>query len=119
MFNDANGTELKKVVIACGYTDGRLGINGLASLISLHYKLDPYEKGILFLFCGRRKDRCKAILWEGDGFLLLTKRLSNGRFCWPANEEELRQLSPKQYRNLMEGLEIEGRIKESQPKYVG
>ena len=87
------------MVIACGYTDGRLGINGLASLISLHYKLDPYEKG--------------------DGFLLLTKRLSNGRFCWPANEEELRQLSPKQYRNLMEGLEIEGRIKESQPKYVG
>ena len=69
MFNDANGTEFKKVVIACGYTDGRLGINGLASLISLHYKLDPYEKGILFLFCGRRKDRCKAILWEGDGFL--------------------------------------------------
>ena len=42
MFNDANGTEFKKVVIACGYTDGRLGINGLASLISLHYKLDPY-----------------------------------------------------------------------------
>lgn len=65
MFNDAKGAEFKKVVIACGYTDGRLGINGLSSLISLHYKLDPYEKGILFLFCGRRKDRCKAILWEG------------------------------------------------------
>ena len=69
MFNDADGGDFKKVVVACGYTDGRLGINGLASLISLHYKLDPYEKGILFLFCGRRKDRCKGILWEGDGFL--------------------------------------------------
>ena len=66
MFNDANGTEFKKVVIACGYTDGRLGINGLASLISLHYKLDPYEKGILFLFCGRRKDRCKARVSPAD-----------------------------------------------------
>lgn len=65
MFNDASGTEFKKVVIACGYTDGRLGINGLTSLISLHYKLDPYDKGTLFLFCGRRKDRCRAILWEG------------------------------------------------------
>lgn len=119
MFNDAKVTEFKKVVIACGYTDGRLGINGLVSLIHLHYKEDPYEKGTLFLFCGRRKDRCKAILWEGDGFLLLTKRLSNGRFCWPGNEEELRQLDSKQYQNLMEGFEIEGRIKKKKPKYLG
>lgn len=78
MFNDADGADFKKVVIACGYTDGRLGINGLASLISLHYRLDPYEKGILFLFCGRKKDRCRAILWEGDGFLLLTKGSQTG-----------------------------------------
>ena len=119
MFNDADGADFKKVVIACGYTDGRLGINGLASLISLHYRLDPYEKGILFLFCGSKKDRCRAILWEGDGFLLLTKRLSNGRFCWPADEEELRQLTPGQYRNLMEGFSIEGCIKESKQKYIG
>ena len=70
MFNDANGTEFKKVVIACGYTDGRLGINGLASLISLHYKLDPYEKGILFLFCGRRKDRCFVPVPEFTGLSL-------------------------------------------------
>lgn len=54
MFNDANGTEFKKGVIASGYTDGRLGINGLASHISLHYKPSPYDKGTLFLFCGRR-----------------------------------------------------------------
>ncbi|MCM1412648.1 MAG: IS66 family insertion sequence element accessory protein TnpB [Lachnospiraceae bacterium] len=119
MFNDADVTGFKKVVIACGYTDGRLGINGLVSLINLHYKLDPYEKGTLFLFCGRRKDRCRAILWEGDGFLLLTKRLSNGRFCWPGSEDELKQLSPKQYQNLMEGLAIEGQIKKKKPRYVG
>ena len=119
MFNDADVARFKKVVIACGYTDGRLGINGLVSLINLHYKLDPYEKGTLFLFCGRRKDRCRAILWEGDGFLLLTKRLSNGRFCWPGSEEELRQLTPKQYQNLMEGLAIEGQIKERKPRYTG
>ncbi len=38
-------------------------------------QLDPYEKDILFLFCDRRSDRIKGLVWEGDGFLLLYKRL--------------------------------------------
>ena len=68
--------------------------------------LDPFSKA-LFLFCGRRCDRIKDLLWEGDGFLLLYKRLDNGRFQWPRSETEAVMLTPQQIRWLLEGLKIE------------
>ena len=49
----------------------------------------------------------KGLLWEGDGFLLLYKRLDNGCFRWPRNEIEARKLTTQQIRWLMEGLDIE------------
>ena len=57
------------VYIACGYTDMRAQIDGLAAIVQQAFKLDPCSK-TLYLFCGRRADRIKALLWEGDGFLL-------------------------------------------------
>jgi len=119
MLNDAKGTEFQKIYIACGKTDLRQGIQGLASLIQFRFKLDPYQKGTIFMFCGSRKDRIKCLLWEGDGFLLLYKRLSNGHFCWPRNADDLKDITPEQFRWLMEGLTIEKTIHPSNPKYIG
>ena len=73
MLND--GTGFKKVYIATGFTDLRRGIDGLARIIRFQFQLDPYDKNTLFLFCGKRTDRIKGLLWEGDGFLLLYKRI--------------------------------------------
>lgn len=94
------------VYLACGYTDLRRGIDGLAGLVQTRFQLDPFQNA-LFLFCGRRKDRLKGLYWEGDGFVLLYKRLENGSFQWPRNGEEARQLTAQQYRWLMEGLSVE------------
>ena len=104
MFNDAGGFD--HVYLAVGYTDLRRGIDGLKLLITQTFDLDPYQNS-LFLFCGRRTDWIKALLWEGDGFLLLYKRLDTGKFQWPRYESELREISPQQYRWLTEGLSIE------------
>lgn len=95
-----------EVYIALGYTDLRRGIDGLAAIVQERFELDPFTN-TLFLFCGRRKDRIKGLLWEGNGFLLLYKRLEAGSFQWPRTGEEARQLTPQQYRWLMEGLSIE------------
>jgi transposase len=94
------------VYIACGYTDLRRSIDGLAAIVKQVFKLDPCSRG-LYLFCGRRSDRLKALLWEGDGFLLLYKRLETGRFQWPRKESEARLLTQQQVRWLLEGLGIE------------
>ena len=107
MLNDAIG--FKKVYIAAGYTDLRRGVDSLANIIRFQFKLDPYDKNTLFLFCGRRNDLIKGLLWEGDGFLLLYKRLDIGAFNWPRSLEEALEISSEQYQRLMQGLEIVAR----------
>ena len=116
MLNNASG--FKKVYLAVGYTDLRRGMEGLANIVRFKFDLDPYDKNTLFLFCGRRTDRIKGLLWEGDGFLLLYKRLDNGSFNWPRSAEEAIEISPDQYRMLMQGLEIVAKhpIKESESR---
>ena len=89
----------------------------LTSIISRQYGRRLDEES-LFLFCGRRTDRLKALYWSGDGYILLYKRLSNGRFQWPRSEAELRLIDHQSFRWLMEGLEIEQRtaIRKGKPK---
>ena len=101
-----NGIPVDNVYIACGYTDLRRSIDGLAAMVKQVFKLDPCSRS-MYLFCGRSSDRLKALLWEGDGFLLLYKRLENGRFQWPRKEAEARLLTPQQLRWLLEGISIE------------
>lgn len=109
MLNDADASRFKKVYLATGFTDLRRGIDGLATIIRFQFQLDPYDKNTLFLFCGRRSDRIKGLLWEGDGFLLLYKRLDNGAFRWPRSADEALSITSEQYRMLMQGLEIVAR----------
>ena len=109
MLNDISSNQ--QVYLVTGYTDLRRSIDGLATLIQGQLRLDPFSSA-LFLFCGRRRDRIKGLLWEGDGFLLLYKRLDNGQFQWPRNETEAKLLTPQQTRWLLEGLTID------QPKAI-
>ena len=118
MLNDASG--FRRIYLATGYTDLRRGMEGLASIIKFNFQLDPYQKDILFLFCGRRTDRIKGLVWEGDGFLLLYKRLELGAFNWPRTKEEALEITPEQYQYLMQGLEIVARhpIQEVRPNKI-
>ena len=72
-------SSVGEVYLACGRTDMRKSIDGLAAIIEQQFRMDPFTR-TLFLFCGRRADRIKGLLWEGDGFLLIYKRLESGRF---------------------------------------
>ena len=99
-------SRAKNIYIVCGYTDMRKSIDGLSAIVQQNFKLDVFS-GSLFLFCGKRCDRIKALLWEEDGFVLLYKRLENGKYKWPRNSEEAKLITKQEFRWLVEGLSIE------------
>ena len=68
--------------IAAGHTDMRKGFNGLAALVQTTLADNPYS-GHVFVFRGRRGDLLKVLWFDGQGLLLLAKRLEKGRFVWP------------------------------------
>jgi transposase len=62
--------------------DLRRGHDGLAALVRAQ-GLGPLYEGHLFVFVGRRRDRCKILFWDRGGFVLYYKRLERGRFQLP------------------------------------
>lgn len=95
------------IYLVTGYTDMRRSIDGLCAIVEDQLRLDPYSSS-LFLFCGRRCDRFKALLHEKDGMLLFYIRLTvDGRFQWPRNASEARDLTWQQFDWLMSGLSID------------
>ena len=81
-------SKVRNYYVACGYTDLRRGIDGLAAVVTQQYR-NKMDEESLFLFCGRRTDRIKALYWCGEGYILLYKRLSNGRFQSASGSSEL------------------------------
>ena len=115
-----NATCFNNIYIVCGRTDLRYGIDSLAGVLRSLGIENPAAANTLYLFCGRRSDRIKGLVWEGDGFLLLYKKLVNGSFQRPRNASEVKSLTAKQFRWLMEGLTIEPRksVKEVSFEYM-
>jgi len=102
-------TVAENIYIAVGYTDMRKSIDGLATIVQEQFQKDPYESAI-FVFCGRKCDRIKVLMWEQTGFILLYKRLENGKFQWPRNEAELQPITWQQFDWLMSGLKVEQKV---------
>ena len=112
MLRDIDFTKYTKIILATRYTDMRLGINGLAALVQFRFNVDVFDEGAIFLFCGKRRDRMKALVYEGTGFTLLYHRLNpnSGRFMWPMNEEEVMSMTPEQFTRLINGFNVDSSI---------
>ena len=111
MLNDFTGAD--RVYIACGYTDLRKGIDGLSAMVQQEFDLDPFTN-TLFLFCGNNRSVIKGLLFEGDGYLVMTKRLSCGFFQWPRTSTEARQIDIDAFRRLMDGFQVDSSIRNTE-----
>ena len=116
MLKDADPHFFKEIYVVCGRADMRLGMDSLAAIIESRYHLPIFVPGTLFLFCGRRPNKIKGLIWEGDGFLLFTKRVESGCFSWPRTSEEARSISPVQFDWLMKGFSIDPKIQSVLPE---
>ena len=72
-----------RVYLACGVTDMRKGMVGLAMLAQQNLAENPFD-GAVFAFRGRRAGLIKLIWHDGVGLCMLTKRLERGQFTWPS-----------------------------------
>lgn len=74
-----------RILVAVEATDFRRGIDGLARVCKEVLKSDPFS-GCLFVFRNRRGTAIKCLVYDSQGFWLMQKRLSTGRFrFWPAD----------------------------------
>jgi hypothetical protein len=65
------------------------GIDGMRGLCMAITKHDPINQGY-FLFINKGHNQIRVIWYDGQGFLLCTKRLSKGRYrCWPKNSDNV------------------------------
>jgi transposase len=104
----------KRVYLACGATDFRKQINGLAAIVEQSFYLDPFEEAA-FVFCNRAHNRIKILFWDGDGFWLLFKRLEKGHFRWPAEgAEPTMNLTPDELEILIGGARVELKLKRNE-----
>ena len=80
-------TPQMKILVAIEPVDFRKGIDGLAAVCKASLAQDPFA-GAVFVFRNRRATAIKVLVYDGQGFWLCQKRLSEGRFRWwpkPAN----------------------------------
>jgi transposase len=96
------------IYVALGATDFRKQQNGLAALVALKFKLDPHSGASVFLFSNKRHNTLRALRWDGNGFILVTKSLSDEmKFQWPKTQGEVRDITKRELEWLLQGLQID------------
>lgn len=109
--------EVKNIHLYRQIVDVRKGIDGYIALVS-DCGMDPYN-GDLYLFCNRKEDRMKGIIYDGVSFWLLYRRLNEGRLQWKRDGDGIITISHKQLKRLLNGMHIDysGNYKPTYPQY--
>ena len=106
-----------RIWLVAGHTDMRKGFDGLAALVQVQLKQNPFS-GQVFIFRGRRGDRVKVLWWDGQGLSLFYKRLEQGLFIWPSANAGKIHLTYAQLSMLLEGIDWRAPKRTSRPKII-
>ena len=74
-------TAHMRIIVAVDPVDFRKGIDGLAAVCRQQLQMDPFG-GTLFVFANKSRQALRILVYDGQGFWLCHKRLSQGRFAW-------------------------------------
>ena len=111
----AETLEIAAAYTAAGITDMRRGFDGLAAIVQEKLAADPFS-GHVFIFRGRRGDIVKLLWFDGQGLMLLAKRLERGRFVWPQATSGSVSLTPAQLSMLLEGIDWRMPVRTQEPQ---
>jgi transposase len=88
-------TPQTRVFVAVEAVDFRRGIDGLAARCRQRLDQEPMS-GAVYVFRNRRATAIKVLVYDGQGFWLCTKRLSQGRFQWWPDQGTSHALSARE-----------------------
>jgi transposase len=74
-------TPQMRILVAVEPADFRCGIDGLARLCRSRLGEDAFS-GAVYVFRNRKGTAIKSLVYDGQGFWMLYKRLSTGKFRW-------------------------------------
>ena len=94
-----------RVYVRTGFTDGRLGFEGLRGIALKVVKLNP-RNGHLFVFCNARATRVKLLWYHEGGFYIASKRMDRGTIDWPKSDKGAAQMNTRQLEALLRGAEF-------------
>ena len=97
-----------RVYLCATACDMRKSFDGLQALVRDHLELDPFA-GHLFVFANRRRDRVKILYWDRDGFAVWSKRLEEGTYAMPFEEnsgERRREITAQELGALLSGIDV-------------
>lgn len=79
--------EGRRIFFRPGATDGRCGIPTLSAYAMVE-DMDALFEGAAFVFCSANRKSLKILIWEDDGYYLLSRRLTYGSFPWPRKGDD-------------------------------
>lgn len=94
------------IILAIQPADFRKGIDGFVSLCQHHYAQNP-RSGSVFAFINRSRTMIRLLSYDGSGYWLMTKRLSNNKFIgWPTGQSALSMIAAKHLSQLLRGSSV-------------
>lgn len=94
-------TEKTSIRVAIKPVDFRRQIDGLVAQCKQEYRKDPRD-GVLYVFINRARSMIRFLHYDGTGYWLATKRLSQGRYeGWPSSCTALSSLQASELRRII------------------
>lgn len=94
-----------RVYFALEPIDARKSFDTLAAVVTQSLGRDPLS-GDLFVFLNKRRNHLKILAWNGDGFIILMKRLQQGTFTLPVGDARDLALTPTQLAMILGGIDL-------------
>lgn len=90
-----------RILLATQAADFRKGIDGFVAVCRDALDNDP-RSGTYFVFINQNRTMIRVLAYDGSGFWLMTKRLSNGRFQgWPKSPTNMSSVEAKSLRSIL------------------
>ena len=97
--------QQRSVSLILGSTDMRKSADSLVVCLAAIGRTNVMEGGF-FVFCNRKQTIIKILFWDHNGFCLLQKKLEEGHFHWPQSTDEIKNISVRDLRWILDGLNL-------------